>query len=97
MGRDPGAVGNKAQFCSLRIILDETVVLEGNREYFVRGAVDCEEFKAYSGIFTGYKDKLASMDVLSANSLVSLDKGGKILVRLYFGHDIDHFVVCPIS
>ena len=39
MGRDLGAVDNKAQFCSLRIILDETVVLDGNKEYFVCGAV----------------------------------------------------------
>ena len=74
---------NKAQYCSLRIILDETVILEENKEYFVRGAVDCDDFNVETGIFVGYKDKLATIDVVAANAVVSVDSNGKIPVRLY--------------
>lgn len=74
---------NETQYCSLRVILDETVVLEKNREYFVWGSVDCDEFRIKEGIFVGYKDKLANLDILLANSIVSVDKDGKIPIRLY--------------
>ena len=61
---------NKAQDCFIQIILDETVILEENKEYFVRGAVDFDDFKVETGIFVGYKDKLATIDVVAANAVV---------------------------
>ena len=57
--------------------------LEENKEYFIRGAVDCNDFKMETGIFVGYKDKLAIIDVVAANAVLSVDSNGKIPVRLY--------------
>lgn len=74
---------NKTQYCSIRIILGETVTLKGNRQYFVRGAVDCEEFYVNFAFFVGYKDKLAAIYVLSGNAIVYVDSEGKTPVRLY--------------
>ena len=68
------AMENKAEYCFLLIILDETVILEENKEYFVRGAVDCDDFNVETGIFVGYKDKLAIIDVVAANAVVSVDR-----------------------
>ena len=83
MSRVSSSIENKAQYCSLRIILDETVILKENKEYFVRGAVDCDDFNVETRIFVGYKDKLATIDVLAANTVVSVGSNGKITVRLY--------------
>ena len=74
---------NKAQYCSLLIILDETLILEENKEYFVREAVDFDDFNVETEIFEGYKDKLAIIDVVAANAVVSVDSNDKIPVRLY--------------
>ena len=57
--------------------------MEENKEYFLRGAVDCDDFNVETEIFVGYKDKLATIDVVVANAVVSVFSNGKIPVRLY--------------
>ena len=57
--------------------------IEENKEYFFRGAVDCDDFNVETGIFVSYKDELATIDVVAANAVVSVDSNGKMPVRLY--------------
>ena len=51
--------------------------MEENKKYFVQGAVDCDDFNVETGILVGYKGKLATIDVVAANAVVSVEEESK--------------------
>ena len=72
-----------AQMCTVRVILENTVMIEKNEEINVPAHIDTDIFSINEIMFTPYKDKLSNIGVLAANSISFVSRGDKIPIRLF--------------
>ena len=60
----------------MRVISDNTVVINELKEITVLASVDSDIFSLKEVLFSPYKDKLANIDVIAANSILFVRGSG---------------------